>query len=71
MERNERQQLRAITDEVARWVDDAHSVLSYRAKINGVGNDAVDRIRRAVVPVRRDGEVGWRIVLLRPEMVGT
>ena len=49
MERNERQQLRAITDEVASWVDDAHSVLSYRAKINGVGNDAVDRIRRAVV----------------------
>ena len=66
MERNERQELRAITDEVARWVDDAHSVLSYRAKIDGVGNDAVDRIRRAVVIVRHDGEVGWRIMLLRP-----
>lgn len=66
MERNERQQLRAITDEVARWVDDANSVLSYRAKINGVGNDAVDKIRRAVVPAQHDGEVGWRILLLRP-----
>ena len=51
MERNERQQLRAITDEVARWVDDAHPVLSYRAKIYGAGNDAVDKIRRAVVAV--------------------
>ena len=49
MERNERQQLRAITDEVASWVDEAHSILSYRAKINGAGNDAVDRIRRAIV----------------------
>ena len=66
MERNERQQLRAITDEVARWVDGAHSVLSYRAKIDGAGNDAVDKMRRAVVPVRGDGEFGWRIMLVRP-----
>ena len=53
MERNERQQLRAITDEVARWVGEAHSVLSYRAKIDSAGNDAVDRMRRAVVHVRQ------------------
>lgn len=66
MERNERQQLRAITEEVVRWVDDAHSVLSYRARINGVGNDAVDKVRRAVVTVRHDGQVSWRILLLRP-----
>jgi superfamily II DNA or RNA helicase len=66
MERNERQQLRAITDEVARWVDGAHSVLSYRAKIDGAGNDAVDKMRRAVVPVRGDDEFGWRIMLVRP-----
>jgi SNF2-related domain len=67
MERNERQQLRAIIEEVARWVDDAHSISSYRARINGVGNDAVDKIRRAIVPVRHDGQVGWRILLLRAE----
>ena len=66
MERNERHQLHAITDEVARWVDDAHSVLSYRAEIAGAGNEAVDRMRRAVVHVRRDGEVSWRIMLFRP-----
>ena len=66
MERNERQQVRAITDEVAGWVGEARTVLSYRATIDVAGNDAVDRMRRAVVHVRHDGEVGWRIMLFRP-----
>ena len=65
MERNERQQLRAITDEVAGWVGEARSVLSYRAKIDDAGNEAVDRMRRAIEHVRRDGQVDWRVLLLR------
>lgn len=64
MERDERQQLRAVTDEVAGWVSEAHSVLSHRAKVDQAGNDAVDALRRAVVDVRRDGHVGWRVMLL-------
>ena len=65
MERNERQQLRAITDEVAGWVGEARSVLSYRAKIDVAGNEAVDRMRHAIEHVRRDGQDDWRVLLLR------
>jgi superfamily II DNA or RNA helicase len=65
MERYERQQLRAITDEVAGWVGEARSVLSYRAKIDVAGNEAVDRMRHAIEHVRRDGQDDWRVLLLR------
>src|ERR1700722_12863431 len=65
MERQERQQLRPIIDEVASWVAEARSVLSYRAKINGTGQDAVDSMRRAVIAVQRDGQVDWSIMLFR------
>jgi SNF2-related domain len=67
MERNERQQLRTITHEVAGWVSEAYSVRNNRAKIDRVCNEAVERMRRTVVEVRRDSQVGWRILLLRSD----
>jgi superfamily II DNA or RNA helicase len=65
MDRDERQQLRAITDEVAGWVDEARSVLSHRAKIDEAGNDAVHRMLSAVAVVRQPGQDGWGVMLLR------
>jgi len=64
MERDERQQLRTITDEVAGWVDQARSVLTYRAKIDKAADDAIGVLRRAVVDTRRDGTVEWRALPL-------
>jgi superfamily II DNA or RNA helicase len=67
MERDQRQQLRAITGEVARWVGEANALLSYRAKISAAGDKAAKRIRRAVVDVRVDSQVAWRIMPLRAD----
>lgn len=66
MERDERQQLRAIADEVASWVDEARSVLSHRAKVDKAADDAIYGMRRAIVQVRPPGQDGWRVMLLRP-----
>src|ERR1700722_20017913 len=67
MDRTERQQLRTITHEVAGWVSEAYSVRNNRAKIDRVCNEAVERMRRTVVEVRHDSQVGWRILLLRSD----
>lgn len=64
MERDKRQQLRTITDEVAAWVDQARSVLTHRAKIDKAAEDAIGALRRAVVDARRDGIVEWRALPL-------
>ena len=66
MDRDERNELRTITDEVAGWVDQARAVLSHRAKVDKAADDALGALRRAVVDARRDGTVAWRAMLLRP-----
>jgi len=67
MDRDERNELRTITDEVAGWVDQARSVLRHRAKVDKAADDALGALRRAVVDARRDGTVAWRAMLLRPD----
>ncbi|MAS53909.1 MAG: helicase SNF2 [Pimelobacter sp.] len=64
MERDERLQLRTITDEVADWVDQARSVLTHRAKVDKAADDAIGALRRAVVDARRDKTVEWRALPL-------
>lgn len=65
MDRDERQQLRALIDEVAGWARQAHSVLSHRAEIDKAGQDAMQQLRRAVVAVQSPDQDGWRVMLLR------
>jgi len=65
MERNQRHELRAITDEVAGWVNQANALTSQRAKIEHAANDAVDALRRCVVHVQRDGALAWSVLPLR------
>ncbi|WP_131735432.1 DEAD/DEAH box helicase [Actinomadura roseirufa] len=66
MERYERQQLRGIIDEVAGWVDQAHSVLAHRDEVARAADEAVESLSRAVVALRRDGPVDWGAIPLRP-----
>ncbi len=65
MERIERQELRAVSDEVGAWVEQARSTLSARAKVEAAGAEAVDHLRRAVVDVHLDGQSKWRVLPLR------
>jgi ERCC4-related helicase len=65
MEKDERQQLRAVISEVTGWVDEARSLLSRRARIDNAGDDAVSRLRQAVVDVRPADHDGWRVMMLR------
>ena len=64
MERDERQQLRTVTDELAGWVDQARSVVTHRATVDGAAGDAIGALRHAVNDVRRNGTVEWRALLL-------
>ena len=65
MERIERQELRAVSDEVGGWVEQARSALSARAKVETAGSGAVDHLRHAVVEVRHGGHLAWRVLPLR------
>jgi ERCC4-related helicase len=65
MERDERQQLRTVTDELASWVDQARSVLARRGAIDNAAGDATGALRRAVFAVGRNGTVEWRALPVR------
>ena len=65
MERIERQDLRAISDEVGAWIEQARSALAARGKVEAAGSGAVDHFRRAVVEVRHEGQLKWRVLPLR------
>lgn len=65
MKRDERQQLRAITDELSSWVKLASAVRAERAKVAKTADAAEAALRRAVVEVRRKGKVAWRVLPLR------
>jgi ERCC4-related helicase len=64
MERYERQQLRSITNEVAGWVDQARFVVAHRARVEMAADAAVDSFRRAVMHLRGEGAVDWRVMPL-------
>ena len=60
MERDERQQLRAIPDEVAELGRSTPLLLSHRAEIDKAVAVRFDMLRRAVVTVGVTGS-GWRV----------
>lgn len=62
MGRIERQQLREIIDEVLPWVEQANSLLEHRAEVDKCARHAVEVLRRAVVDIRCDDEVQWRVL---------
>lgn len=65
MTRDERQQLRAITDEVSGWIELASPIRARRAEVATAAVKAQDDLREAVVEVRRKNSVAWRVMLLR------
>lgn len=66
MERDERQRLRVISEETARWVALARSVLEHRSLVERAGDEAVGSLRRRVLELRCEGRVSWRVLPLRP-----
>jgi hypothetical protein len=66
MNRDERQQLRLITEEVSAWAQTATAVGGQRRAVANASVAARDALRSRVVDVGQDGEVAWRVLPLRP-----
>lgn len=66
MERDTRQDLRAITESVADWSTRALSVGAYRRQIDEAAGHALLALRGATIDIPRDGTRGWRVLPLQP-----
>jgi hypothetical protein len=64
MNRDEREQLRAITDEVSGWIEAAGAIRAQRTEARKAAKAAEAALRRVVVEVRRNDEVAWRVLPL-------
>ena len=67
MDRDERQHLRALSEEMSGWVNLADPIREYRAHIANRASAAEAALRQSVVEVSRQDEVAWRVMLLRPQ----
>ena len=65
MERDTRQHLRAITQQVASWSNQARAVRAHREQIESAGSRALGALRGAAIDVPRDGTIGWRVLPLQ------
>ncbi|ASW95179.1 DEAD/DEAH box helicase [Mycobacterium intracellulare] len=65
MNREERQRIRSIAEEVSGWIAVATVVRDERGKAASAAVAAKKALRDAVVEVRRDGVVAWRVMPLR------
>jgi superfamily II DNA or RNA helicase len=65
MNREERQQLRAITDEVSGWVEIAAPVRAQRREVATAAAAAKRILLGAVVDVSHHGVIAWRVLPLR------
>lgn len=64
MNREERQQLRLLADEVSAWVHTATTVRAQRRAVAHASVAARDALRSRVVVVGHDGQVSWRVLPL-------
>lgn len=67
MNRDERQQLRALSDELTGWANLAATISNQRADITNRAADAEAVLRQSVVDVRHHGEVTWRVMPLNSQ----
>ncbi len=67
MERDDRQQLQAICDQVSHWAARASAVLARRARIDQAATAAVAVLCNGLVELRHEGSVEWRALALRPD----
>ncbi|MEZ0383994.1 DEAD/DEAH box helicase [Mycobacterium sp. pW045] len=66
MSSHEQPSVAEIADEVRGWVDAGRETLAARARITEAGDAAIDALRGATVSVRRNGQVLWQVLPLRP-----
>ena len=62
MNRNEREQLRAVSEEVAGWVASAQAWLAFRTSTEQQAVQAAAAIRASAVTVRTGSRAGWRVI---------
>ncbi|MEV7663569.1 DEAD/DEAH box helicase [Paenarthrobacter sp. NPDC089316] len=65
MDRDERQQLSATSQEVSQWLNQARSALARRSKVEKSGDKAVAALRHNTADVWCDGQLAWRVMPLR------
>lgn len=65
MKRDERQQLRDITQEITDWIETANLLRAKRTKVATASVAAKAALREAVVDVAQDGTLAWRVMPLR------
>lgn len=66
MSSHEQPSVPEIADEVRGWVHAGRETLAARARVTAAGDAAVDALRRTTVSVRRNGQVLWQVLPLRP-----
>ncbi|MDN4474636.1 DEAD/DEAH box helicase [Demequina sp. SYSU T00192] len=66
MEKDERAQLRAASDEVSTWVAHARTALTARTQIGSDADHAIAALRNRVVDLWLDGRVAWQVLILGP-----
>lgn len=65
MTRDERQRLRALTEEFSRWIELASPIRTMRGQVATAAVQAQDDLRRAVVEIDRKNGWAWRVMMLR------
>lgn len=67
MAHDNRQELRATTEELGAWVDTAKALLAYRTEANKSGDTAAAQLRRDLIALSHAGGTAWRVILLHSE----
>ncbi|TWE13179.1 DEAD/DEAH box helicase [Rudaeicoccus suwonensis] len=65
MDREQRQELRATADEVARRADRAQAIVAHRNRVEKAAGEAVESLRDRTAAVQVSGSVAWRAIPLR------
>lgn len=65
MRRDERQELRAVIDDLERWCKQAHDVVELRRSITEAAQSATRQLRDGFVVVPYNGHPAWRVLPLR------
>ncbi len=66
MEREERQHIKGVADEVSGWAKRARKLVSGRQKVSGEAENASRELTQRLLPRGLNGQVLWRTLNLTP-----
>lgn len=64
MDKEVRQQLGPVSDQVAEWISKANAILRRRSKVQNAAKEAVTALRGKAVEIQMEGSAGWRVIPL-------